>query len=70
VTINAPIRQPHETRRIEALALESQMPLDTVIDLYEDECAKLELAARIKGFLPIFALRNLRDRLSQLGVPR
>jgi hypothetical protein len=58
--------QSSESQHIAALASESQLPLDTVFSLYEDECAKLEVAARVKSFLPIFAIRNVRDRLKQL----
>ena len=63
------VGQSGESQRIEALAAESKLPLDTVLELYEDECAKLEAAARVKSFLPIFAIRNLRDRLKQLRNP-
>jgi hypothetical protein len=72
MTIKSRIGQSGESQRSEALALalESQLPLDTVLDLYEDECAKLEVAARVKSFLPIFAIRNVRDRLNRVRIPR
>lgn len=34
-----------------------------VVRLYEDARAKLAVGARIKGFLGIFALRNVRKML-------
>lgn len=62
------IGQSGESQLIEALASESKLPLDMVLDLYQDECAKLDAAARVKSFLPIFAIRNVRDRLKQLRI--
>ncbi len=70
MTIKSQIGQSGESQRIEALALESELPLDTVLGLYEHECAKLGASARVKSFLPIFAIRNVRDRLNQLRIPR
>jgi len=56
---------PHHQRAIERLARQSQMPVDEVAQLYEHARAELEVGARIKGFLGIFALRNVRKRLLQ-----
>jgi len=50
---------------VEFLAHEAHMPIDDVARLYGNELAKLEADARIKSFLPIFALRNVRDILRE-----
>lgn len=52
-------------RTIEHLARESQVPVDEVAQLYENARAELEAGARIKGFLGIFAMRNVRRLLRQ-----
>ena len=53
----------HQQRAIEFLAQESQVPINEVAQLYEDERAGLEVGARITGFLPIFAIRKVREML-------
>ena len=53
----------HHQRAIEHLARESQMPVDEVAQLYEHARAELEVGARIRAFLGIFALRNVRKIL-------
>lgn len=53
----------HQQRAIELLAQESQVPINEVAQLYEDERAGLEVGARITGFLPIFAIRKVREML-------
>jgi hypothetical protein len=55
-------------RAVEVLAQESRAPIDDVAQLYGKELAKLEVDARIKSFIPIFALRNVRDLLRQRGT--
>jgi hypothetical protein len=55
-------RQQHA---VELIAHESHVPIDDVAQLYGSELAKLEADAHIKSFLPIFALRNVRDKLRQ-----
>jgi hypothetical protein len=50
-------------RACEFLARESQVPLDEVERLYEDEWAKLALDARMTGYLNVFTVRNVRNRL-------
>jgi hypothetical protein len=55
----------HHAQAIEFLARESRLPIDEVAQLYEDAHAELEVGARIKGFLGIFALRNVRTVLRQ-----
>ncbi len=56
-------RKADQTRIIESLARESEFPIDEVAHLYEDELAELGIGARITSFLPIFALRNVRETL-------
>ena len=58
------MRSIHQ-RTIEHLARESQVPVEEVARLYEDARAELEAGARIKGFLGIFAIRNVRRLLRQ-----
>lgn len=55
----------HHQRAIERLARESQVPVNEVAQLYEDARTRLEVGARIRGFLGIFALRNVRKILRQ-----
>ena len=52
-------------RAIEFLAQESQVSANEVAQLYENARAELEVGARIRGFLGIFALRNVRKMLRQ-----
>lgn len=56
-------RKADQTRSIELLARESEFPIDEVAHLYEDALAELGTGARITSFLPIFALRNVREAL-------
>jgi uncharacterized protein DUF3562 len=55
----------HQQRAIEFLAQESQVPINEVAQLYEEARAKLEVGARIRSFLGIFAFRNVRKMLRQ-----
>jgi Protein of unknown function (DUF3562) len=57
--------ESHHQRAIEFLARESQAPVSEVAQLYETARAKLEVGARIKSFVGIFALRNVRKALRQ-----
>ena len=50
-------------RACEFLARESQVPLDEVERLYEDEWARLALDARMTGYLSVFTVRNVRNSL-------
>jgi Protein of unknown function (DUF3562) len=58
------MRSVHQ-RTIEHLARESQVPVDEVAQLYDSARAELEADARIKGFIGIFAIRNVRRLLRQ-----
>jgi hypothetical protein len=55
----------HDQRAIEFLAEESQVPVNEVAQLYERALAELGVGARIRSFLGIFAIRNVRKILSQ-----
>lgn len=55
--------QADQKRIIELLSRESQLPIEEVAHLYEDELAGLNESARIKAFLPIFAFRNVQETL-------
>jgi hypothetical protein len=50
---------------IAELAEETQQPLSTVKNIYDQEFARLKADARITDFLILFAARRTRDRLSQ-----
>lgn len=58
-------RTSHKDRAIEFLARESQVPVEEVARLYEHARAQLAAGARIKSYLGIFALRNVRKILRQ-----
>jgi hypothetical protein len=59
---------PDHQRAIAFLAAESQVPIDVITRLYADEQAKLEVGARISGFIPILTIRNVRRQLRQPSV--
>ena len=56
---------PYHQRTLERLAQESQVPVSEVSRLYEDARARLAVGACIKGYLGIFALRNVRKMLRE-----
>jgi len=58
-------KDSHHQRAIESLAEESRVPVNEVARLYEDARAELEAGARIRSFLGIFALRNVRKTLRE-----
>jgi hypothetical protein len=58
-------KQSNQKRTLEFLARESKVSVDEVVRLYEDERAQLEADALITSFLPIFAIRNVREMLRQ-----
>jgi hypothetical protein len=57
--------ESHLQRSVERLAREAQVPASEVARLYEHARAELEVGARIKGFVGIFALRKVRKILRQ-----
>lgn len=62
----------HQQRDIELLARESQVPVSEVARLYDEARSELELGARIRGYIGILAMRNVRKTLRQRhsGQPR
>ena len=54
-----------QQRTIELLARDAQVPVSEVAALYENSHAQLAAGARIRGFLGIFAMRNVRKLLRQ-----
>jgi len=61
--------KPADHQRIIAfLARESAASIDEVTRLYERERAGLEASARVKRFLPIFAVRNVRAALRRTRI--
>ena len=54
------------------LARQTKEPVDDVARLYADELAKLEVGAHITAFLPVFAIRKVREilRLRSKGKTR
>ncbi len=61
-------KQADRKRLVEFLSQESKVPIDEVAHLYEDELAELDIGARIKSFLPIFAIRNVQETLRKRSV--
>jgi hypothetical protein len=50
---------------IEELAQQTRRPFAEVKEVYEVELARLKIDARIKDYVPLFASRRTRARLSQ-----
>jgi hypothetical protein len=59
---------PQRDSEIELLAKKSDIPLDTVAQIYRAEHAKLEQTARIKTFLPVLAHRRVKEILRSRGA--
>jgi Protein of unknown function (DUF3562) len=57
--------QSGQKQTIESLAQEFKVSIDEVAQLYGDELGRLEIGARIRSFLHIFASRNVREMLLQ-----
>jgi len=56
--------KPDDHKRfIEVIARESAVSIDEVARLYDHERAALEASSRIKAFVPVFVMRNVRDLL-------
>lgn len=55
----------HQERAVEFLAQESHVSIDDVARLYENELAKLAVGAHTTSYLPIFAIRKVREMLHQ-----
>jgi len=54
-----------EQRNIASLAKEFALPFNEVVDLYEAQRARLMDGATVGKFFSIFALRNVRQMLTQ-----
>jgi hypothetical protein len=57
---------------VTSLAFEAKVPVEAVARLYEAKHAELDRQARIKSFLPIFAIRGVQEALREGrrgGVP-
>jgi hypothetical protein len=54
---------PRQDLAVEFLANEMQVPISEVARLYGRELSRLTIDAQITGFLPIFAIRNVRKLL-------
>jgi hypothetical protein len=61
---------PQQDLAVEVLAKELHVPTNEVARLYGIELAKLKIGARITGYLPIFAIRNVRILLRHLKTKR
>jgi len=48
-----------------AIAQDSRLPVDDVIELYEHEREELAAGARVTTYLQIFAIRNVKEKLRQ-----
>ena len=48
---------------LEFLARELNVSIDDVSDLYTKELAKLEIGAHIPAFIPVIAIRHVREIL-------
>jgi hypothetical protein len=55
--------QPHLESDIELLARETDMPIETVHEIYNIEHAKLEQLARIKTYVPVLIRRRVKELL-------
>ena len=63
-------RQADQTRIIESLARQSEIPINEVARLYESELAELKVGAQITSFLHIFATRNVQETLRTRSAAR
>jgi len=61
---------PQKNLAVEFLANELHVPTKEVARLYGIELAKLKIGAHITGYLPIFAIRNVRTLLCNLRTTR
>jgi hypothetical protein len=48
--------------------MESKASIADVAKLYESELTRLEAGARLTAFIPIFAIRNVREALRLRGT--
>jgi hypothetical protein len=57
------VQPQHLESDIELLARETDMPIETVHEIYNIEHAKLEQAARIKTYVPVLIRRRVKELL-------
>ncbi len=57
--------QSHQELAVVSLASELKISIDEVAVLYGNELTKLKVGSRVSNFLPILALRKVRDTLYQ-----
>jgi hypothetical protein len=55
---------------VDAIAREAAAPADIVKSLYEEEIARLDAQARLKQFVPVIAIKRVRERLRKLNQRR
>ena len=66
MTMNAKASLPKhgsERTRLEQIAADAQRPVETVERLYVSELAILDSEARIQAFVPLIAMRRVKDAL-------
>jgi Protein of unknown function (DUF3562) len=56
------------SRAIEFLANETHMPVEQIAKLYGREHSKLAVDARIKDYLPVLAIRKVREILKLRSI--
>jgi hypothetical protein len=73
----APSRNIVDRSALEKLAKTWSRPVETVEQLYKEEVSSLERQARVHAFVPVVALRRVRERLrgwtrsrSEQGAPK
>ena len=52
---------------VDAIARETAAPADIVKALYEEETARLNAQARLKLFVPVIAIKRVKQRLRELS---
>jgi hypothetical protein len=57
------VQPQHLESDIELLARETDMPIETVHEIYNIEHAKLEQVARIKTYVPVLIRRRVKELL-------
>ena len=57
------VQSQHLESDIELLARETDMPIETVHEIYSIEHAKLEQVARIKTYVPVLIRRRVKELL-------
>lgn len=56
-------RADHDSALLERLAMESECSPEIVRDLYQRELQLLQHEARVQGFIPVLALKHVRNAL-------